>query len=230
MISAIPAAPAIVQRASKAYAAELHGYIGMQRHFTTDIKGGLVFHVEQSDSGILLHNGYFVAAQYYRITRDGKASDAKQIADRTKQTNADWLAGKVFFKEPYDPRFLRDYSFIERMPCAACRSGTARVDFGTSAADAQHGRGTMWIDRATGQVLRLTYIPNALPPHATSGSVSETSGMALPGLWYVVRIDETYHGHVLILSGVGTFTGIFDQFRRFSTAAAARSALGSKTI
>jgi hypothetical protein len=230
MIVAIPAVPPIVQRASKAYVAKLHGYVGMQRHFTTDIKGGVVFHSEQSDSGVLLHNGYFAAAQYYRIARDGKVYDAKQIADRTKQTDADWLAGKVFFKEPYDPRFLRDYSFAESMPCAACRSGTAVVTFSSSLADTQHGRGTMWIDRATGRVSRLTYSPNALPQHATSGSVTETGGAALPGLWYVVRIDETYHGHVLILSGVGTFTGIFDHFRRFSTAAAARFALSSKTI
>jgi hypothetical protein len=75
----------------------------------------------------------------------------------------------------------------------------------------------MWIDTASERVVKLTYAPYALPPHATSGIVTETSGQAMPNFWYVVRIEESYQGRMLMIRGVGTFTGVFDHFSRFGS-------------
>lgn len=221
--------PAIVARAADAYTKNVQGVVGMQRHFSTSISAG-VHHTEASESGLLLNDGAFVAIEYYRIVDDGKVFSSQQIAARNTQTNQDWSAGKVFFKEPYDRRYLGDYRFDASAACPDCPTGTVAVTFSSSIRDAQHGNGMMWIDEATARVEKLTYAPNALPPHATSGSVTETSSAVLPDLWYVTKIDETFAGRVLIVSGHGTFTGLVDHFQRFASTADGTAALHSGTI
>ncbi len=88
----------------------------------------------------------------------------------------------------------------------------------------------MWIDSTTARVKELIYTPNVLPSHATSGSVTEISSSAAPGIWYVTRIDESYRGHEAIISGTGTFSGTFDRIRRFSSPAQGQAALDDGTI
>jgi hypothetical protein len=222
--------PAIVLRASSSYAANVRGIIGMQRHFSTVLHAGPIHHTEDSDSGLLMNNGSFVKVSYVRISDDGKAMTKQQIAQRDAQTNEDWTVGKIFFKEPYDPRFMNEYSFDPPQACAACPHGTVAVNFGSGIRDTQHGDGTMWIEQATARVDRLTYIPNVLPSHATFGTVTETSGWAMPHVWYVTRIDGTYQGKAFLLKGTGTFTGVFDHFRRFSTLSQGEAALNADTI
>lgn len=223
------AVPSIVKRAAEANAAGLRGFIGMQRHFSTDVHGGPVHHSEQSESGVLINDGAYVKIKYYKITQDGADFSQSKLDDRDSQTNRDWSAGKVFFKEPYDQRFLADYRFVEQA-CTGCAAGTVTVAFTSDIKDAQHGNGTMWIASSSARVERLTYVPNEFPPHASSGTVTESSGPATANLWYVTKIDSTYKGHVLIVSGSGTFTGSFDHFRRFSTAAEGEAALASGSI
>jgi hypothetical protein len=222
--------PAIVLRAGAVYAANVRGIIGMQRHFSTVLHAGPVHHTEESDSGYLMNDGSFVKIKYARIADDRKAFSAQQIAQRDAQTNQDWTVGKIFFREPYDRRFIGEYVFSPPQACAACPKGTVIVAFGSGFQDTQHGSGTMWIELATGRVDRLTYIPNVLPPHATFGTVTETSGWAMPNVWYVTRIDGAYKGKAFVLSGTGTFTGVFDHFRRFSTVTQGEAALQAGTI
>jgi hypothetical protein len=88
----------------------------------------------------------------------------------------------------------------------------------------------MYIDRRRAHVVKLTYTPNVLPPHATSGTITETSGVAWPDLWCVVRIDEIYRGHAFLFSGTGTFTAIFDHFRRLPSLAVGEAALRNGKI
>jgi hypothetical protein len=231
-VQAAPAAsgtPALVARAVAAYTTDVRGVIGMQRHFSTVINGGPVHHTELSDSGLLLNNGVYAGIRYYKISDDGSAFSTAKIAQRNSQTNSDWAAGKVFFKEPYDRHYVADYSF--RQPTTEAFCGTAAaVAFSSSVKDTQHGSGWMCIDQSTARITKLTYTPNAFPPHASGGSVTETSGTALSGTWYVTRIDETYSGHALIIHGSATFTGIVDHFRRFPTTASGKAALTNGTI
>lgn len=218
--------PSIVVRASTAFSAAVRGVVGMQRHFVTTVRGGPVTHSEQSDSGQLMQSGRFVKIAYYDIVRDGKAFSPSEIQQRDSETNKDWAAGKVFFKEPYDQHYLNDYTFEpSQAPCSSCPAGTQAVAFASALHDSQHGSGIMYIEARSAHVVKLTYTPYQLPPHASLGTVTETGGQALPDLWYVVRIDETYTGHEFILSGTGTFTGTFDHFRRFPSLAAGERAL-----
>ncbi len=222
--------PALVLRAAAVYSDNVRGIIGMQRHFSTVLHAGPIHHTEESDSGQLMNDGSFVKIKYFRISDDGKAFSAQQIAQRDAQTNQDWTVGKIFFKEPYDRRFMGEYSFDPPQACAACPAGTLAVSFGSGIRDTQHGSGTMWIEQGTGRVERLTYIPNVLPSHATFGTVTETSGMAMPNVWYVTRIDGSYQGRAFVLKGSGTFTGVFDHFQRFSTVTQGETALDDGTI
>jgi hypothetical protein len=214
----------VVQKAMDSYETWLHGIVGMQRHFTTVIDAGIARHSEESDSGLLIQNGVFRQAHYYKITRDGKEFTQQQLADRDAQTNKGWASGKIFFKEPYDARFFGDYQFTSAPPCN-CGSDMIAIAFSSSQHDDQHGSGTMWIDSSDYHVVKLTYTPYVLPPHATSGSVTETTAEVLPNLWYVVRIDETYQGHALFLRGTGTFTALIDHFQRFATVAEGENAI-----
>jgi hypothetical protein len=222
--------PSLVQNVALAYAAGLHGPIGMDRHFSTTIKAGPVTHTETSDSGILFNNGAFVKVKYYQITDDAKAFSPEQLAERESQTNKDWLAGKIFFKEPYDPRYMGDYSFSEPQACSGCPSGQLAINFKSTLQDSQHGNGIMWIDPARTRVTQLTYTPNALPSHATSGTVTEVSSDPTPGIWYVTRIDQVYQGHEFFVKGTGKFSGTFDRIRRFPSLAEAEAALDAGTI
>jgi hypothetical protein len=226
---AATSSPALVNRVVAAYAVDVRGIIGMQRHFSTVINGGPVHHTETSDSGLLINNGAYASIRYYRIADDGRAFAADKIAQRNTQTNSDWSAGKVFFKEPYDGRYVADYQFQQPTSAAFCGTAAA-VAFSSTVKDAQHGNGWMCIDQTSARVTKLTYVPNAFPPHASGGSVTETSGTALPGVWYVTRIDETYNGHALIIHGTATFTGTVDHFRHFANTSSAQAALTSGTL
>ncbi len=225
------AVPSVVTQASITFSAAMHGLVGMQRHFTTEVQSGPIAHEEQSDSGQLLQDGQSVQIAYYRIVRDGRAFSPSQVRQRSDAATADWAAGRVYFKEPYDPRYVSDYAFgPPQLRCTACPAGTEAVSFTSAIHDAQHGKGEMYIDPRDAHVAKLTYIPYVLPPHASSGSVTEIGGQALPNLWYVVQIDETYRGHAFVISGTGTFTGVFDHFRRFSNLGTAEAALEGRAL
>jgi len=227
---AAPAVPDIVRRASSTYTQSIAGLIGMQRHFKTVISAGPFHHTEQSDSAIVFNDGAFVDVAYYRIIDDGRALSERDLSKRVAQTVDDWKAGKVFFKEPYDPRFTNDYQFQPLASCNGCPANAVAVHFESPIRDMQHGSGTMTIDSGSGRVLSLTYAPNALPPHATSGEITEVSSEPIDGLWYVTRIEQTYKGRYAIFHGSGTFSGAFDHFRRFPNASAAEQSLHDSKV
>jgi hypothetical protein len=225
------AVPSVVTQASIAFSASMHGLVAMQRHFTTEVQSGPITHEEQSDSGQLMHDGQSVQIAYYRIVRDGREFSPSQLRQRSDAATGDWLAGKVYFKEPYDARYVSDYTFgAPQLRCTACPAGTEAVSFTSAIHDAQHGQGEMYIDPHNARVVRLTYVPYVLPPHASSGSVTEIGGQALHDLWYVVHIDETYRGHAFVISGMGTFTGVFDHFRRFPNLTTGQAALEGNAL
>ncbi len=223
-------APSIVLRASVTFATGMRGVVGVQRHFTTELQSGPFAHGEQSDSGQLMQDGRFAKIAYYRIVRDDRAFSPSQIQKREDETNEDWAAGRVFFKEPYDPQYNKDYIFgAPPAGCSLCAPGTQAVTFTSPIHDSQHGSGVMYIDTSA-RVVKLTYTPYVLPPHASSGSVTEIGGQALNDLWCVVRIDETYQGRAFLLSGRATFRGVFDHFRRFPSLGSGKEALQDRTI
>ncbi len=223
--------PPIVLRAETAFDATLRGVVGMQRHFSTELRVGPVTHEEQSDSGLLMQDGRFVRIVYFRIVRDGHPFSPSQIQQRDDESNRAWTAGKIFFKEPYDEHYISDYSFgPPQVSCSECSPGTQAVSFASAIHDSQHGGGVMYIDAGNAHIVKLTYTPYVLPSHASSGFVTEIGGPGLPDLWYAVHIYETYRGHVFLMAGEGSFNGVFDNFRRFTNLSAGEAALQNQTI
>jgi len=221
--------PDIVQRAATVYQAEVRGVVGMERHFTTVIHAGPVHHTEHSDSGFLMRDGVFTRIKYYQIADDGQPFTAQQTAIRESQTNREWSEGKIFFKEPYDERFLGDYQYDVAATCSECSEGAVAVNFKSDIKDNQHGSGTMWIDGAA-HVTKVEFSPNQLPPHANAGTVTEIATEVMPGIWYVTQIQATYRGRLLLLTGGATFTATFDHFHRFDRVGDADAALDNGSI
>jgi hypothetical protein len=69
-----------------------------------------------------------------------------------------------------------------------------------------------------------------MPPHATTGTVVESFGEAVPGMWTIVSIDHSYTGRVAFFRGIGTLTEREDHFQRFDNRVAAMLFLQRATI
>ncbi|MBC5824169.1 MAG: hypothetical protein GIX02_04935 [Candidatus Eremiobacteraeota bacterium] len=222
--------PAVVEKAARTFSKETAGIVGFQRHFQTEIHGGPINHSEVSDSDFLMTDGAFTKIKYTRIVEDAKVYGSSQLAGRDADANGKWKQGRVFFKEPYDARYLADYSYAESGNCDGCPADAVSIRFTSRLNDDQHGDGTMMIDRSSGHVASLTYTPKVLPQHATSATITETGGQALPGMWYVTHIDQRFRGRAFLVSGRATFTANFDHFRRFDSSKAASAALSDGSI
>jgi len=225
-----PEVPTIVDHAARTFAQETRGVVGFQRHSQTRIRGGPVSHSESSDSGFVMADGAYAKIKYERVVQDGNTFDAAKLDARNSETNDKWSRGQVFFKEPYEQRYLADYSYTQVSKCADCAPGSVVVSYVAKVRDEQHGDGTMWIDLKSGHVLKSTYSPNVLPQHATWETATETGGRALADLWYVTGIDEQYRGHIAFVSGSATFTTTFDHFRRFKSLKSALEALDNSSL
>jgi len=206
----------IVMRAAQTAALESSGVIVHERHVTVSAVAGPAHFSQSNDAIMLMNDAAYSHIHYLRIEENGHVLNASEMAKREAANNADLEEGKDVFKQPFDRRYLADYQYTV-VPCS-CPSGEIAVHFTSPIADAQHGAGDMHIDAVTGHVLDLAYTPNILPDHAKTGLVTETFGQALPGLWTIVRVDRTYSGRILFVSGHGTVTEVLDHFHHFTDA------------
>jgi hypothetical protein len=211
-----PNVPAIVAQAAQTAALENAGVTVHERHIALVAQAGPAHFTQQNDAIMLMTDGEYAHIHFLRIEENGHTLSANDVAKREAESNATLERGEGVFKQPFDHRFLGDYQYTTA-PCA-CDSNDIDVHFSSLLRDDQHGAGTMRIDPATGHVLELTYTPNVLPEHANSGTVTETFGQALAGLWTIVRIDRVYAGRVLFVGGHGTVTETLDHFHHFTDA------------
>lgn len=161
----------------------------------------------------IYQDGTIVKVRVISYTIDGKAAGPRDAAAMA-QAYENPRPGEVF-APPFDPRYLSDYSY---------RQGAARtIAFTSSVRDEAHGTGTFTYD-ADADVVSYTYAPNALPPHATAGTITDLRSEVLPGYWAVTQETQEYKGSYGPFSGSGTETVDFSDFRRFADL---ESALGS---
>lgn len=118
----------------------------------------------------------------------------------------------------FDSRYLSDYSY--RVAACRCAANERAIAFRSTVRDDQHGDGLMYIDRATGRVLDLTYTPNVLPKYANVATTTESFGEPLPGLWCIVQIERIYSGHLAFFRGHGVISETLDHFSRPRSAGA----------
>lgn len=218
--------PSALVAASRTQAVSMHGVIINERHMHVVIAAGPLRYSERNDAFVMQENGAFMRLQYVEIIKDGHRLSAAQIAQRQDQDNALLERGEGFFKQPFDPLYLHDYTF-DVVPCT-CKPGERAIAFRSDVRDDQHGDGLMHISVATGHVLDLNYTPNVLPKYANAATATESFGEPLPGLWCIVRIDRTYSGHVAFFRGGGKITEILDHFSRPVSASAGYALLSAQ--
>lgn len=204
--------PGAVLLAAQVDRSETHGVIINERHIRVAISAGPVHYRERNDAFVMQQGGAFTRLQYVQITKNGHVLSAKQVADRQEQDNRALAIGAGFFKQPFDPLYLRDYSY--RVAACRCAMNERAIAFRSDVRDDQHGDGLMHIDRTTGRVLDLTYTPNVLPKYASVATTTESFGEPLPGLWCIVHIERSYSGHLAFFRGQGVITESLDNFSR----------------
>ena len=219
--SAAPAAPVpgVVMRAAEANARALQGTLVHERHITISVSAGPMHYSEQNDARLLMANGLYEQLRYTRVVENGKTLGPAAIEKRDEQINSELARGSGNFKQPFDARFLQDYSYQTGAKCV-CLPNAVAVRFHSLVRDDSHGDGVMQIDRTSGRVLDVTYTPDVLPAHASSCTTTEAFAEVLPGVWTIVRIERSYQGHVAFFGGGGDVVETLDHFQSVRSARA----------
>lgn len=208
--------PAIVRKAAAVNDAALEGTVVHERHIAIHVNAGPAHYDEENEALLVLEDGAFTRLRYLRVVQNGRTFSNDDLARRDDDINRDFARGTGFFRQPYDRRYLGDYTYGEQLACR-CTANESQITFRSLVRDDQHGDGTMRIDNASGRVVEVIYTPNVLPNHANSATTTETFGEPIGGLWTIVRIDRTYGGRVAFVRGSGRVTETLDHFRHFNT-------------
>ena len=213
--------PSVVLLAAKANAAECRGITMNDRHIRAVITAGPAKFTEENEARMLAVDGTVHRLRYMSVTQNGTQIAQSEVAKRESRENDALDRGNGFFKQPYDQRYLADYTFDP----PSVQGSQSIVPFRSLVRDDQHGDGTMRVANATGRVLEVDYTPDVLPKHATSGTTTEYFGEPIAGLWTIVRIERTYQGRVAFFHGDGNVSETLDHFKRFPSLAAGLQAL-----
>jgi hypothetical protein len=206
------APPALMQVAQQ-FAQTSRGIVAFRLRRTFDVRGGLSSRHEDLMMNAVYDDGSIVKVRVASYTINGRAAGAADVASVERSWDHP-KAGDVF-AAPFDARNFGAYQYQN--------GGPSTVDFTSSERDPGHGNGSFTYD-AQGDVLSCTYQPNALPPHARWGEITDRRGEVLPGYWAVTEETQEYRGTYGPFAAAGTVEFTFSDFRRFADLA---SALGT---
>ena len=159
-------------------------------------------------------DGTVVKVRVLSYTIDGKVAGAGDVAS-VEQSWDPPQRGNVF-ASPYDPRNLEAYQYL--------RADPSTIAFTSNVHDWAHGNGSFTYDTGD-DVVSCTYQPNALPPHATFGQITDRRSEVLPGYWAVTQEIQQYRGNYGPFAAAGTIQAAFSDFRRFPDLPSALNAL-----
>ncbi len=180
------------------------GVVAFRLHRTFSVHAGFSHRYEELVIDGIYENGTFVRARVRSYTINGNAADAgvKQSMERQYESPKPGTT----FEPPFDLRYTSAYRY------AIDPSRT--IAFSSSARDAAHGNGIFAYD-ARGDVLWYEYQPGALPPYATSATITDRRAEVLPGYWAVTSETQQYKGKYGPFPGAGTVQIDFSHFRRY---------------
>ncbi|MBV8067148.1 MAG: hypothetical protein JO113_04155 [Candidatus Eremiobacteraeota bacterium] len=207
------APPALVQVAQR-YAETSRGVVMFQMHRVFDVHSAFQGRHEDIVMRGVYDDGTTVRVKVYSYTIDGKPAGASDVS--SLEYSWDHPKPGDVFAPPYDPRYLDAYQYQP--------GGPSTINFTSSVRDAGHGRGKFAYD-AQDDVVSITYEPNALPPHANSGTISDLRSEVLPGYWAIAQETQEYKGRYGPFAASGTMQITFSDFRRFPDLASAIQAL-----
>jgi hypothetical protein len=189
------------------------GVVAFRMHRTFDVHGGFSSRHEDLVLQGVYDDAALVKVRVYSYSIDGKAASAADVSS-LEQAWDHPKPGDVF-AAPFDPRNFDAYQYQNGSP--------STIYFNSAVHDAGHGRGSFTYD-AQSDIVAYTYQPNALPPHATSGEITDLRSEVLPGYWAVTQETQNYKGTYGLFSAAGTIQITFSDFRRFPDL---QSALGT---
>jgi hypothetical protein len=190
------------------------GAVIARLHRVFDVHGGFSSRHEDLVMDAVYNDGAIVKVRIWSYAINGKAASAADIASLEQSWDHPKPGDAV--APPFDPRYLNAYEFQ--------RVGASTIAFTSAVRDAGHGSGRFTYD-AQNNVVSFTYQPNALPPHAHSGTISDVRSEVLPGYWAATQETQTYRGSYGPFAAEGAIDVTYSDFRRFSDLTSALQAL-----
>jgi hypothetical protein len=210
--SAPPALTQIVQR----YQQTSRGVVVFRMHRTLDVHGAFKKRHEDLVMEGVYQDGATVKVHVYSYTIDGHAASSSDVA--ALEESWDHPKASDVFAPPFDPNHVDGYQYQQ--------GGGSTIYFNSSVQDAGHGRGSFTYN-AQNDVVSVSYQPNALPPHASSGQITDVRSEVLPGYWAITQETQQYKGNYGPFAAAGTVQVAFSDFRRFPDLQSALRALNS---
>jgi hypothetical protein len=198
-------APPVLAQVAQRYDVTSRGVVAFQMHRVFDVHAGFSRRHEDLVMEGVYDDGALVKVHVQSYAIDGKPAAASDVAS----LEASWDHPKPgdVFAVPFDSRNFGAYEY---------RSiGSSAIGFTSSIRDAGHGQGTFTYD-AQANVTTCTYQPNALPPHASWGEITDRRAEVLPGYWATTQETQAYRGTYGIFSGSGAITVSYSNFQRFA--------------
>ncbi len=198
-------APPDLTRVAQRFAETSRGFVGFHLHRTLDVHAGFSSRHEDLVLDGIYVDGVIVKVRIASYTIDGKAAGAP--AEATLKAAYEHPNPGDVFNVPFDSPYAEGYQYSS--------AGPQKLAFTSKVHDGAHGNGTFTYD-AAGDVLSYTYQPNVLPPHATSGEITDRRAEVLPGYWAVTQESHEYGGSYGPFRGAGNVEIEYSGFRRFA--------------
>jgi hypothetical protein len=211
----VPAqAPPELQLVAQRFSETSGGVVMFRLHRVFDVHGGFRSRHEDLVMDAVYSDGVVAKVRVWSYVVDGKPAGSTDVASLVQA----WEhpnPGDVF-APPYDPRCVDAYQYQQAGPSA--------IGFTSNVRDAGHGEGSFTYD-GDGNVTSVTYRPNVLPPHASSGEISDRRAEVLPGFWAVTEETQEYKGSYGPFAATGSIEVTFWDFRRFADLQSALNAI-----
>lgn len=199
-----PGAPLVLTLVAQRFTESTQGVVSFQLRRVFDVHAGPMSRHEDFTLDGIYEDGAIVKVHVVSDTIDGKpASPEAQSA--LEQTYDHPKTGDGFAL-PFDSKNFGAYQYQSAV--------AQRIDFTSNMHDATHGNGNFTYDGGD-NVISYTYRPNALPPHASSGTITDRRSEVLPGYWAVTEEMQQYKGSYGLFSAGATVEFTYSNFRRF---------------
>jgi hypothetical protein len=211
---ALTAAPPAVEQVAQRFAATTRGVVSYRLHRVLDVRAAFLRRHEDLSLHAISVDGTIVRVRIQSYTIDGKPASAADSQSMTQAYESPQAGQR--FRLPFDPHYSAEYEFSASAPETMAFTSTIR--------DAAHGNGRFTYDTDY-DVISYTYAPNALPPHASSGSIADKRGEVLPGYWGLTRETQDYKGRYGPFAGRAHEDVDFSGYRRFADVQSALATL-----
>jgi hypothetical protein len=180
------------------------GVVGFRLHRVLDVDAGFSHRHEDLVMTGISQDGTIVKVHIVSYTINGNPASSSADAEMTQAF--EHPKPGTAFQAPFDPRYASGYSYRT--------AGPSTIAFASNVRDAAHGNGSFAYD-ASHDVVWYAYQPNALPPHATSGTILDRRSEVLPNYWAVTRETQQYKGHYGPFAAAGLQEQYYSGFSRF---------------